>query len=100
MSDGRSFTRYTPGCELVSPNMSSNEARKHLMSNAEAMIKRNRELAYHNGCTMACFDPATTTGTALPELSYMACDNRTCSIVPGAPGGLGMGRRARDPQAP
>lgn len=96
MSDGRSFTLYRPGCELVPPDMSSNQARAHLVANAEAMMRRNRERALHNGCSMACFDPSETTGTALPELSFMSCDARTCRVVPGAAGGLGMGRRARN----
>lgn len=95
MSDGRSFTQYIPGCELGPPSLSSNQSRAHLIANAEAIIQRNRAAAYHNGCTMACFDPETTTGTALPELSYMSCDARRCKIVPGVPGGLGMGREAR-----
>lgn len=97
MSDGRSFTQYIPGCELGPPNMSSNESRGYLVANAESLMRKNRELAYHNGCTMACFDPTKTTGTALPELSYMSCDNRKCQIVPGTLGGLGMGRKARNP---
>lgn len=95
MSDGRSFTQYVPGCELGPPNMSSNQGRAHLIANAESLIRQNRERAFHNGCSMACFDPATTSGTALPELSYMSCDARKCEIVPGVAGGLGMGRKTK-----
>jgi hypothetical protein len=95
MSDGRSFTEYIPGCQLVPPTMTSNQARAHLVANAEGLIRRNREMAFHNGCTMACFDPSTTTGTALPELSYMSCDARRCEVVPGVASGLGMGRHAK-----
>jgi hypothetical protein len=100
MSDGRSFTQYIPGCELIGPNMSSNQSRAHLMANADALMKRNRELAFNNGCTMTCFDPATTSGTALPELNYMSCNNRTCEIVPGVQAGLGMGRKAKSVPGP
>lgn len=94
MSDGRNFTQYTPGCEIAPPNMTSNQARAYMIANAEKMMERNRLLANRDGCTTTgCFD-MTSTGTALPELSYMTCDKRTCSIVPGQPRGLGMGRRA------
>ena len=101
MSDGRAFTKYIPGCELAHPEMSSNQARAHLIANAEATIRRNRELAMHGGCAYGCeFDPAKTTGTAHPELSYMVCDARKCRVVPGYAGGVGMCPRGRFEKRP
>lgn len=94
MSDGRNFTRYIPGCELSPPNMSSNQARAFMTKNALHLIDQERAMASRHGCTQTgCFD-LTSTGTALPQVSYMSCDKRTCSIVPGVPDGLGMGRRS------
>ena len=99
MSDGRAFTKYTPGCELVPTGMTSNQARAHMIANAEDMIISNRKRALHDGCSGGmCFDPAKTTGTAHPELAYMECDARTCRVVPGYAGGLGLGSRVRDPK--
>lgn len=98
MSDGRAFTKYTPGCELSPAQMSSNQARAHLIANAEALIRRNRERALQGGCSGVCFDPAKTTGTAHPELAYMECDTRTCRVVPAYAGGMGTGVRGRFPK--
>lgn len=96
MSDGRNFTRYVPGCELNPPNMSSNQARAYLIQNSLKLIERERAMAERHGCaerTGPCFD-FSSSGTALPELSYMSCDKRHCRIVPGVPDGLGMGLKS------
>ena len=93
MSDGRNFTQYTPTCQSMPANMSSNQLRAYLVSNAEQLIAYNRDIASRQGCTMSCFD-LSNSGTALPEVEYMWCDKRKCHTVPGYNMGLGMGRKA------
>ena len=94
MSDGRNFTQYVPGCQQNPPNMTSNQARAYMIANGVKIMERERANAARHGCTLTdCFD-LSSTGTALPELSYMSCGKRTCTMVPGIPDGLGMGRRS------
>lgn len=92
MSDGRNFTLYTSTCDLVPANMSSNAARMYMKSNAEALMERDRKLAQRHGCDAKCFD-LRESGTSLPQLAYMQCDQRKCRLVPGMPDGLGLGRK-------
>jgi hypothetical protein len=76
--------------------MSSNETRRFLITNADAIMKKNRESAEKNNLNGSCFDH-NQSGTMLPELEMQSCNKRTCTFPLNDTMGLGMGRKAEGP---
>jgi hypothetical protein len=93
MSDGRSFTNYSPRCvrnfeHQVQPKPSY-DYRMYLIHNAENLMKRNLEEAYKTNICGPCAKPSTM----LPEQNVQMCDGRTCKFPVNDRHGLGLGRR-------
>jgi hypothetical protein len=98
MSDGRHFTDYKPRClqnqYLRQKNNlpSSYDYRQYLITNASKLIEDERTLVYKENTCYPCFD-FNEHGTMLPEINMVQCNDKVCNFKPGAPGGLGTGRR-------
>ena len=73
--------------------MSSNEQRRYLTSNADAIMTENRRRAEKNNLCGSCFEQ-NESGTMLPELEMQACNKRTCTFPMSDNMGLGIGRTA------
>lgn len=97
MSDGRLFTDYRPNHEVNKHIINNNNItdthnyRMFLITNAEEIIKRNRNYIYLKNGIYDCKQPYKT-GTMLPEQSRVVCDPHKCSRILIDKNGLGEGR--------
>lgn len=94
MADGRAFTDYRPRCAIDFEAISKNsyDYRQYMIQNAEAIMQKNRNVAYDANKCGPCVAPFNQ-GTMLPEQSMIKCNASTCTFSLVNPNGLGMGRQ-------
>ena len=94
MADGRAFTDYRSRCSVGDiAQMDTNAQRKYLVDNGAKIMDGKRCEAWQTTRPGSCF-AANESGTMLPEKSFTACNQTTCSVEPGSvEGGLGIGRK-------
>lgn len=97
MADGRLFTDYRPRCDVdlqLVPNPAATNSysyRQFLINNAENVMAAHRSQAFTESYCGPCVQPYDI-GTMLPESTKFVCDESTCKMIPGMPGGSGTGR--------
>ena len=105
MDDARHFTDYRPNCHvnnLLRTNnaiMNSHEYRMFLTHNAEKLMEIHNKHNYAKNGVFNCKEPYET-GTMLPEIDRVLCNNDNCSLIKVDENGLGRGRQySQDPNA-
>lgn len=105
MADGRHFTDYRPSCDVNNSfrdlqKIESNlDYRMFLTHNAEKLMEIHNKHNYAKNGVFNCKEPYET-GTMLPEIDRVLCNNDNCSLIKVDENGLGRGRQySQDPNA-